>query len=765
MEELDFLPDLPKPNLDDRKFEDLLNECILRIPRYCPEWTNHNPSDPGITLIELFSWLTEQMLMRFNQVPLRNYVSFLELLGIRLDPPVPAQAILTFYFTKVRPGAVIIPNQTEVSISNDQTQEPIVFTTARELHVGNPIIKHFLTAKLNVKPSQTHLRNYTPIPRNPDDPITQEQWRYLGEFKDVVLFEESRPGNCLYIVLDDSEPDCTVAGNVISINFRGEAARATGINPDNPPLLWEAWNGKEWQSGILSNKEDDRTQGFSFDDAGQQGTNPIRQGAEVELHLPLELPKTNLGTNYRGYWIRCTYTPPNENQPGYNSSPIILGLSVKSIGSAVKATECVQIQREMLGVSNGKAGQNFQLRETPVIQRQLELDEYIELVLPSGETEKWEEVENFANSAGEDPHYTIDSRTGIVQFGPLIREPAALQQKTRQRLQVQPKTAKWEYRRTGDRRLAPSSKAADLDKTLPERQYGKVPPPGAEVYMVAYRTGGGSKGNVKAGTLTRLKTSIPYVKTVINHEAARGGVDAESLTDAALRVPEILRSRETAVTPKDFEVITRAASKKVARAHCITDADSNVPGTVRLLIVPAIEANSIDFRGKFVKGMDPNEVFALDDELQKDIQAYLRERKPLGVQVKLEEPDYVGVKVEIEVILEPRYNNVEDKVEIRQLILATLYRFLNPITGGLEGEGWPLGRPLYSSDIVSQCRNISGVRNLGTVTLFESRKDSQGWFLQNRPLSTIHPGDRGIICSWDDKDQTLPSGHRISFID
>ncbi|MEM7713573.1 MAG: hypothetical protein AAF349_08360, partial [Cyanobacteria bacterium P01_A01_bin.68] len=66
--EFDFLPKLPNSNLDDRTFQDLVDECILRIPRYCPEWTNYNPGDPGITLVELFAWLTDQMLLRFNQI-------------------------------------------------------------------------------------------------------------------------------------------------------------------------------------------------------------------------------------------------------------------------------------------------------------------------------------------------------------------------------------------------------------------------------------------------------------------------------------------------------------------------------------------------------------------------------------------------------------------------------------------------------------------------------------------------------------------------
>lgn len=103
--EFEFLPNLPKSDLDDRTFKDLVDECILRIPRYCPEWTNYNPSDPGITLIELFAWLTDQMLLRFNQVPRRNYVAFLELLGVRLAPPTPAQTAVTFYLTRPQRSA------------------------------------------------------------------------------------------------------------------------------------------------------------------------------------------------------------------------------------------------------------------------------------------------------------------------------------------------------------------------------------------------------------------------------------------------------------------------------------------------------------------------------------------------------------------------------------------------------------------------------------------------------------------------------------
>ncbi len=92
---------IPAPKLDDRAFEDIVNEAIRLIPRYCPEWTNHNPSDPGITLIELAAWMTDVILYRLNRVPEKNYVAFLNLLGIKLKPPQAARALLSFTLIEV----------------------------------------------------------------------------------------------------------------------------------------------------------------------------------------------------------------------------------------------------------------------------------------------------------------------------------------------------------------------------------------------------------------------------------------------------------------------------------------------------------------------------------------------------------------------------------------------------------------------------------------------------------------------------------------
>src|SRR6266567_1269349 len=87
---------LPVPNLDDRRFQDLVDDAKRLVQQRCPEWTDHNVSDPGVTLIETFAWMTDQVLYRLNRVPERNYTKFLELIGVRLFPPTAARAAITF---------------------------------------------------------------------------------------------------------------------------------------------------------------------------------------------------------------------------------------------------------------------------------------------------------------------------------------------------------------------------------------------------------------------------------------------------------------------------------------------------------------------------------------------------------------------------------------------------------------------------------------------------------------------------------------------
>jgi phage-related baseplate assembly protein len=127
---------IPSPNLDDRSFEDIVQEAIRLIPQYCPDWTNHNRSDPGVTLIELFAWMTEMTLYRLNRVPEKNFLAFLELMGISLTPPQPARTVMRF---TINPKAdkVTVPRSTRIGTKPGPDGAYSTFETENDLVVTN----------------------------------------------------------------------------------------------------------------------------------------------------------------------------------------------------------------------------------------------------------------------------------------------------------------------------------------------------------------------------------------------------------------------------------------------------------------------------------------------------------------------------------------------------------------------------------------------------------------------------------------------------
>ena len=717
----DFLPELPKSNLDDRSYEDLLQECILRIPRYCPEWTNYNPSDPGITLLELFAWLTDQMLMRLNQVPRQNYITLLEMLGMHLKPPSPAQTQLTFYLVSDLPNIYTIPRGVEVGTQRATTDQEIIFSTNESLTIGKPSIKHLLTSDI--------VENRPQILRDRLSTFWSKQNEEWSGTELSVFEEQPQAGNSFYIVFEEGTD---LDGNVIALTVKGQQATPTGINPNRPPRRWEAWDGEQWLS-ILLKEEDDDTQGFSFSALEARGINPL-QGTEIILHLPRLWPIAQFG-NYRGRWLRCVCSEPTSSQPAYTHSPKIVALKSRAIGGTVIASQCQTIENELLGISDGTQGQTFNLTRTPVLDRYEE--EYI-IVQPSGELpQRWEEVKDFADSTADDRHYVIDSLSGTVQFGPMIREPSQLQQDMETRIQVQTRRGV----------VTPSLSTASLTS-----QYGMIPPRGAKIVMTRYRTGGGWRGNVKAGRIDSLKSAVPYVSRVTNYQDAQGGTDAQTIEQLAVQAPKILRSKDRAVTPEDFEALAIESGKgTIARSRCLPN---RKPGVVELLLVPQPNMLAVNqFRG-----IHPQE-FRLTLPLQEQVTSYLDERRLLGINIELQEPDYIGVSVQADISLQPQYDNPNAKAQILDRILSTLYRFLNPITGGLEGKGWTFGQPVYPNDIISLFQQIEEIRYLGAIQLFEIRGQANAdnslgggdlQWIRLPPTTMINPGSNGLICSWSD---------------
>jgi predicted phage baseplate assembly protein len=610
---------LPVPNLDDRKFQDFVDEAKRAIPGLCPEWTNHNVSDPGVALIELFAWMSESVLYRLNQVPERLYVHFLNLVGTPPFGPSVARTDLTFMLS----APLKDHEKVQVSVHTEvTTAEAVVFTTLSPLVMAPRVHQAMLTAT------------------GTDRVIYQDVSKTLKEAGGVTCFAHSRPrvGDALYLGYAAS-----LAGLVLRLEVKAgnEGAKGIGINPKDPPLLWEVWSGKEWVAAVV---QDDATGG-------------LNKNGSILLRIPLAHESQTLG-GLTCHWLRVRLI--DKGKP-YTASPRIEGLVTTVVGGTVAAEHATVVGQELLGSSNGQPGQRFVPSRVPVLPRTE--DEKTIRVITTTYCQEWREQTDFTSSGDTDRHFVWDNASGTVTFGPLIRYA------------------------NGD-----------------TRQHGAVPAEAAEIFVTGYRYGGGLLGNVAAHSLTVLRSTEPYIESVTNFAAAVGGVDGESVAEAMQRGPLTLRTGQRAVTPRDFERITRDASVEVARALCPRSVVAGAP--IRVLVVPHVRSTPDSHR------IDD---FVLGSALVTTIRTELDRRRLVGTRVDISTPSYLGVSVAVRVQALP---DVE-LAGVQHRVTDALSRFINPLTGGPDGKGWPFDTDLNSAAVEHLLETVEGVHRVEEVQLFE----------------------------------------------
>jgi predicted phage baseplate assembly protein len=622
---------LPITNLDDRKFQDLVDEAKRMIPQLCPEWTNHNLSDPGVALIELFAWMTEMTLFRLNQVPDNFYTHMLNLLGFEQFPAAAAQTDLTFWLSGSQQQSVTIPVGTQVT-TRGSTGEQHVFTTLDSTRVEPPELKSALTSQGDDKfvdvwtELSLGLSNITCFPRSP---IT--------------------PGDCFYLGFKGS-----LQGNAIRLSIAA-TVEGIGVIPTRPPLVWEIWQGEGWIPATIAL---DPTTHESGDTTGG-----LNRNGKLLLLIPNQHEPLTLG-GVRAYWLRARLLPPAPGQPAYRASPRVRKISAVAVGGTVHSEHSELLKEEYLGTSNGKPDQSYAAAQTPILPRTpLETLEVVNDGPGGSDVDSWHEVGDFVDSAPTDKHFTWDSFTGAIRFGPLIRYP---------------------------------------DGT--RRQHGATPREGAAIRVTGYRTGGGASGNVGAGTLTGLRSAIPFVTGVTNLVGAVGGVDAETVENAKNRGPQSVRAGGRAVTVTDFERLTVEADSRVGRVRCLPPLNPGDP--VRLLVVPRIESRPETL------ALDD---FALPDDMITRISEYLDERRILGSKIEVGTPFYQGVTVAALLTAQPgRPANL-----VRERAMRALYDYINPHTGGPERTGWAFDADLNSALVFQVLEAVEGVERVDEVLFFE----------------------------------------------
>ncbi|WP_431046346.1 putative baseplate assembly protein [Streptomyces sp. P1-3] len=368
---------LPSPNLDDRRFQALVDEAKRLVQQRCPEWTDHNVSDPGVTLIEAFATMVDQLVYRLNRVPDKNYLAFLDLIGVRLYPPTAARTEVTFWLSAPQPEPVRVTSGTEVATVRTETEEAVVFTTSRDLSVA-PC-------------SLAHLAGW-PATGNATD---RSEELALG--RDVPCFSAApTPGDCLYIGLSNPVPGCVL---VLRLDCKVEGV---GVDPRRPPLLWEAWDGGNWVACAV---DKDDTGGFN-------------KAGEVILHMPAA-HTASVVARHSGGWLRCRLVEAAPDQPTYLASPTVRQITAFTIGGTVEAAHAETVTEELLGLSEGVPGQGFRIARPPVVPGE---EPFVVEVAEGSGWVAWTRVENFAHSTAHDRHITLDPNSGQVDFGPAVRE-------------------------------------------------------------------------------------------------------------------------------------------------------------------------------------------------------------------------------------------------------------------------------------------------------------------------------------------------------
>lgn len=621
---------LPKPVLDNRNFDQLVAEGRALIPRLAPAWTDHNVSDPGITLVELFAWLTEMDLFRLDRISDEQRRGFLRLVG---SPPLPAQvAQATLLLSS--PVQLSLPTDLQLGSDGDtarlQTTQTLVVSPAALVSVlrddGDDL------ASINTLGS-----GYLPFgPAAAPGSALQ-----LGF--DAPLASAGSPLR-LWLWTENHQADRGTRQRLLDEHARLRAASATGAGcapADDAP----------WQHhGVRL-----RWEYHAVGDVWKPLEGVVDQTRALTLSGPIEFiaPADHVagGPEPTRYWLRATWV-----SGACECRPRLLRIGI----NAVVAAHSVDAPPAVLTRSQGRADARHSLGRAPIVPGSCVLTSEIAGVAEGD----WQERMQFDLSGAHDDHYLLDAERGQLLFG------------------------------NGRR--------------------GRVPPVDA-VMSVRYRVGAGSAGNVDAHAVERWcdnahngalfpgwTATIPTL-AIEQPFAAQGGADAESLRDAIARVVGGLRAPVRAVTLDDFETFAlRVPGVPVARARALPDRHPAFPcyraaGNITVVVVPDCAGP----RPTPTPGMC------------RAVLRYLEARRTPATEVHVIAPSYAVVRVVATVSARPGAS----PSAIREAIVAALDRFLNPLHGGDDGAGWPIGRDVYRSEILALLARIPGVSCIQSLGL------------------------------------------------
>ena len=678
---------LELPVLDDRTYEQLLDDAKRRIPSHTPEWTNFDvESDPGITLVQLFAFLTDNLLYRANRIPERNRLKFLQLLGIPLQPAAPAEGLVAIRNERgpvqalvLKPGVPVTAGSVRFLTRSGLTVLPIEgqvyykqpVDPASSRHAG--LLRQFdavrqarlaQAAATGSAAPDVDLRFYETMPlRLPTASEPGPVFDLVNDTLDGAIYIALlAPKNVPLDVVREA-----IANKTLSIGV------APALVDDAPPLLPQARSAQRLPVPSLIYELPDPTVSSSTrytrlrviqepDVLGDVGVvqvelpgagalktwefgEPLDEGAgDYPPRLEDEQVKARLLT-----WVRIKVAAPATT--GVVAPPVIARLTWLGV-NAVAVRQAVVVSNETLGSGNGEPDQAARLANRPVIADSLRL----ETQTADGTWQLWRLTDDLLAADEDDRVFTLDPEAGDIRFGDGLRgaRPAA-----------------------GQRMRA------------------------------SYEYGGGVAGNVAVGAISaspdaRLQGGFK----IENPVPTWGGDEGESAEEGERNIPRYLRHRDRLVTAQDFEdVAMRTPGVDMGRVEVLplfhpARSGSN-PGVVTLLAVPRYDA------------LRPR--WPLPDRLfLQTVCDHLDPRRLITTEIYVRGPEYLDVYLSVG--LRVREGHFRDVVI--QDVRTRLEEYLSALPpGGPDAEGWPLSRRLMKKDLEAAVTRVAGVEYVESMQM------------------------------------------------
>lgn len=701
---------LPKPQLDDKTFAQLMEDVTKLIPQYAPEWTDFNKHDPGITFLELFAALTEQQRYYLDRIQDSSLLKFLKLLGIQPKDFTSARIEVSFSRkenSQLEPS-LLIPNGTQLQFSSPNSED-VIFETEADLDfwMANTDLTKVITFSTSEVKDNTGANddNKGLSFKAFGESAEQGSRLYLG-FKDLKFSAPFPPNKPIGITFDLFEDSQVPLGN-------------HGDEPieiqQSVQLDWEySASGDRWKKLEIDKDE----------------TNELTKSGRLYFVAPNDMKKQGLIplVSEDLYWIRATVS-----KDGYEIPPEINTIRLNTISAIQQQT----LAKSCTFSSNGQLIQSFAAPYLALVgetilqigvgeglwqhcrSSRIDLDrENYQITLNFDESERpprghdnirlicyqsnWRSRFELNLSNGlPNQSFQVEIKQDIL---PIVTKSFALQVEIKQNIWQD-----WQ-------------RIQDFDVSLPEEQHytlntqtgriifgdginGQIPTSSSRIRIISYQTSQPEKGNVKAEVDIRLVESrlldLQSLEMKI-HQAATGGAIAESLEQAQLRARKQLRTPFRAVTSADFENLALATpGLRVARAKVIPSLSSTELKQANLVEVVVVPCSPL-------MPPKPSEGFL------KTVEKHLKKHRLITTKIVVISPDYVEIIVVATVCSKPGFleRDTRDSIEKK------LNQFLNPLKGGgVSAEGWEFGRTVYQSEIYAAIESIDAVDCVRSLAL------------------------------------------------